>query len=128
FRASNITLLANLGLAETNACIAHCVWPEPDEIGVLASGGASVVHCPSCNLKLGSGVAPIADYLEQGVNVALGADGAASNNRLDAWSELRLAGLLAAYRSGAAAVPAFELFEMATVGGARALGLDADTG
>jgi 5-methylthioadenosine/S-adenosylhomocysteine deaminase len=128
FRTSNITLLANLGLAETNACIAHCVWPEPDEIGVLASGGASVVHCPSCNLKLSSGVAPIADYLEQGVNVAIGADGAASNNRLDAWSELRLAGLLAAYRSGAAAVPAFDLFEMATVGGARALGLDAVTG
>ena len=63
FGVSNIQLLANLGLAETNACLAHCVWPEPEEFEILASGGASVVHCPSCNLKLSSGVAPIADYL-----------------------------------------------------------------
>ena len=68
----NIQLLANLGLAETNACFAHCVWPEPEEFDVLASGGATVVHCPSCNMKLGSGAAPIAEYLERGVNVALG--------------------------------------------------------
>ena len=128
FGVSNIQLLANLGLAETNACIAHCVWPEPGEIDVLASGGASVTHCPSCNLKLSSGVAPVADYVEQGVNVALGADGAASNNRLDAWEELRLAGLLGKFRSGPAALPAADLFEMATLGGARALGLDVDIG
>lgn len=128
FGASNIRLLANLGLAETNACLAHCVWPESDEIDVLASGGATVVHCPSCNLKLASGVAPIADYLDNGVNVALGADGAASNNRLDAWEELRLAGLLASFRRGPGAVGAADLFEVATLGGARALGLDADIG
>src|SRR5947209_3307967 len=89
FGVSNIRLLANLGLADTNACFAHCVWPEPDEFDILSSGGASVVHCPSCNMKLGSGIAPIAEYLDCGVNVALGADGAASNNRLDAWEELR---------------------------------------
>src|SRR5207247_1985216 len=82
----------------------------PEEFDILASGGASVVHCPSCNLKLSSGVAPIASYLEHGVNVALGADGAASNNRLDGWEELRLAGLLARFRDGAAAVPAPGLF------------------
>jgi len=128
FGTTNIRLLANLGLAETNACLAHCVWPEGDEIDVLASGGASVVHCPSCNLKLSSGVAPIAQYVESGVNVALGADGAASNNRLDCWEELRLAGLLARFRDGPSAVAAADLFEMATLGGARALGLDADIG
>ncbi len=128
FGAPNIRLLANMGLAETNACFAHCVWPEPEEFDILASGGASVVHCPSCNLKLSSGVAPIASYLEHGVNVALGADGAASNNRLDGWEELRLAGLLARFRDGAAAVAAPDLFELATLGGARALGLDADIG
>jgi 5-methylthioadenosine/S-adenosylhomocysteine deaminase len=104
FGVSNIKLLANLGLAETNACIAHCVWPEPDEFDVLATGGASVVHCPSCNLKLSSGIAPVAEYLERGVNVALAADGAAANNRLDGW------------------------FELATLAGARALGLDAEIG
>jgi len=128
FGASNIQLLANLGLADTNACLAHCVWPEPHETDVLATGGATVVHCPSCNLKLGSGVAPIANYLEAGVNVALGADGAASNNRLDAWEELRLTALLARFRDGPTAVSALEAFEIATLGGARALGLDADIG
>jgi 5-methylthioadenosine/S-adenosylhomocysteine deaminase len=128
FGVTNIQLLANLGLAETNACFAHCVWPEPDEFDVLASGGATVVHCPSCNMKLGSGAAPIAQYLERGVNVALGADGAASNNRLDGFEELRLAGLLARFRDGPPGVPALELFEMATIAGARALGLDADIG
>lgn len=128
FGAPNIQLLANLGLAETIACFAHCVWPEPQEFDVLASGGASVVHCPSCNMKLGSGAAPIAAFLERGVNVALGADGAASNNRLDGWEELRLAGLMAKFRDGAAALPAPDLFELATIGGARALGLDTDVG
>ena len=128
FGVSNLRLLANLGLADTNACFAHCVWPEPEEFDVLASGGASVVHCPSCNMKLGSGAAPVAEYLEQGVNVALGADGAASNNRLDGWEELRLAGLLGKFRSGPAALSAMEVFEMATIAGARALGLDVDIG
>jgi cytosine/adenosine deaminase-related metal-dependent hydrolase len=128
FGATNIRLLANLGLAETNACFAHCVWPEPEELDVLASGAASVVHCPSCNMKLGSGAAPIAEYLERGVNVALGADGAASNNRLDAWEELRLAGLLSRFRAGPPGISAVELFELATIGGARALGIDADIG
>ena len=128
FGVSNIRLLANLGLAETNACFAHCVWPEPDEFDILSSGGASVVHCPSCNMKLGSGAAPVAEYLERGVNVALGADGAASNNRLDGWEELRLAGLLGKFRDGHAALPAQDLFELATIGGARALGLDVDIG
>jgi cytosine/adenosine deaminase-related metal-dependent hydrolase len=128
FGVGNIRLLANMGLAETNACFAHCVWPEPEEFDVLSSGGATVVHCPSCNMKLGSGAAPIAEYLERGVNVALGADGAASNNRLDGWEELRLAGLLSRFREGPPGVAALELFEMATIGGARALGLDADIG
>src|SRR5262249_38509047 len=73
--------------------------------------------------KLGSGIAPIAQYLEQGVNVALGADGAASNNRLDGWEELRLAGLLAQLRDGPGAIAARDLFEAATLGGARGLGI-----
>ena len=129
FGVPNIRLLANLGLAETNACFAHCVWPEPEELDVLSSGGATVVHCPSCNMKLGSGAAPIADYLSRGVNVALGADGAASNNRLDGWEELRLAGLLSKFRDGpSGGASAMELFELATVGGARGLGLDAEVG
>jgi 5-methylthioadenosine/S-adenosylhomocysteine deaminase len=128
FGVSTIELLANMGLANTNACLAHCVWPEPHELDVLASRGASVVHCPSCNLKMASGVAPVADYLEHGVNVALGADGAASNNRLDGWEELRLTALLSAFRAGPSALSTADVFELATVGGARALGLDAEIG
>ena len=128
FGVPNIRLLANLGLTETSSCFAHCVWPEPEELDLLASSAASVVHCPSCNLKIGSGVAPIADFLDRGVNVALGADGAASNNRLDGWEELRLAGLLARLRGGPPGIGAYELFELATVGGARALTLDAEIG
>jgi 5-methylthioadenosine/S-adenosylhomocysteine deaminase len=128
FGAPNIQLLDNLGLADTNACFAHCVWPEPHELDILASGGASVVHCPSCNLKLGSGAAPIAEYLERGVNVALGADGAASNNRLDGWEEMRLAALLARLRDGPTALAAADVFELATIAGARALGIDVDVG
>ena len=128
FGAPNIQLLANLGLTETPSCFAHCVWPEPEEIDVLASGLATVVHCPSCNMKLASGSAPILEYLNRGVNVALGADGAASNNRLDGWEELRIAGLLSRLRDGPMAASAADLFEAATIAGARALGLDADIG
>jgi 5-methylthioadenosine/S-adenosylhomocysteine deaminase len=128
FATSTIELLASLGLCEGNVCLAHCVWPEAGELDTLAAGGAHVLHCPSCNLKLGSGVAPVVDYLEAGINVALGADSAASNNRLDGWEELRLAALLATCRSGPEALPAAAAFELATLGGARALGLDGQIG
>ncbi len=128
FHQPNIQLLANVGLAGANACLAHCVWPEPRELELLAQSEASVVHCPSSNLKLASGIAPVAEYLERGVNVALGADGAACNNRLDVWEELRLAALLAKEHSGPDAVSAVEAFELATLGGARALGLESEIG
>jgi 5-methylthioadenosine/S-adenosylhomocysteine deaminase len=126
--APNIRALADLGLAGTRVCLAHCVWPEPAEIDLLASSGTNVVHCPSANLKLASGIAPIADYLARGINVSLGADGSAANNRLDGWEELRLAALLGRLRNGAEALPARRVFEMATLGGARALGLDHEIG
>ncbi len=128
FRVPNVQLLASIGLAGSNACLAHCVWVEPSELDVLEQSGATVVHCPSSNLKLASGIAPIAAYLERGVNVALGADGAACNNRLDVWEELRLAALLAKEHSGPESVSAVEAFELATLGGARALGLESEIG
>ena len=100
----------------------------PPNVANSKSCAAGTAAGPSCNLKLSSGIAPVATYLERGVNVAIAADGAASNNRLDGWSELRLAGLLAKLHDGPAAVPAAQLFELATLGGARALGLDAEVG
>jgi cytosine/adenosine deaminase-related metal-dependent hydrolase len=124
----NIVALADLRLVHSNAVLAHCVWPEPDEIGLLASLGAHVAHCPSANLKLASGIAPIRDYLAAGVNVGLGSDGAACNNLLDAWEELRLAALLAKLAGGAGAIPAQRVFELATLSGARALGLATEIG
>jgi 5-methylthioadenosine/S-adenosylhomocysteine deaminase len=120
---TSIRLLADSGLLGPRTCLAHCVWLEPHDVDLQAGSGAHVVHCPSCNLKLGSGIAPVADYLARGVDVALGADGAAANNRLDAWQEMRLAALLAALRGGPGILPALRAFEMATLGGARALGL-----
>lgn len=125
---SNLQALADLGLLGPQTCLAHCVWPEPREVDLLLDSRAHVVHCPSCNLKLGSGIAPVVDYLDRGINVALGADGAASNNRLDGWEELRLAALLAKVRHGPDALPAARAFELATLGGARALGLEDQVG
>jgi 5-methylthioadenosine/S-adenosylhomocysteine deaminase len=91
----------------------------------LAQHGSSVAHCPSSNLKLACGIAPIQSMLERGVNVGLGTDGAASNNRLDLMTEMRTAALLAKGASGnATAAPAATALHMATLASARALGLD----
>lgn len=102
----------------------HAVHLDTTEIDSLARYGASVAHCPSSNLKLASGIARISDLVEAGVNVALGTDGAASNNRLDLFEEMRLAALLAKGVSGRAdTMPARTALAMATLNGARALGL-----
>ena len=107
----------------------HGVHLEPAEIELLAQHGCSVAHCPSSNLKLASGIAPLATLTEFGVNVGLGTDGAASNNRLDVFLEMRLASLLAKGHSGRAdSVNAHQALRMATLGGARALGLDSEIG
>src|SRR5207247_902873 len=99
------------------------------EIALLARNGASVAHCPSSNLKLASGFAPVAKLQAAGVNLALGSDGAASNNRLDVFEEMRLAALLAKAVAGdAAALPAHAALRAATLGGARALGLETRAG
>jgi 5-methylthioadenosine/S-adenosylhomocysteine deaminase len=99
------------------------------EIDLLAKQGASVVHCPSSNLKLASGFAPVHSLLKKGVNVALGTDGAASNNRLDMFQEMRTAALLAkAVSDDPQAMPAHTALRAATLSGAKALGLEKITG
>jgi 5-methylthioadenosine/S-adenosylhomocysteine deaminase len=116
--------LDRLGLLTERLIAVHAVHLDDAEIALLAARGASVAHCPSSNLKLASGIARVTDLLARGVNVALGTDGAASNNRLDLLAEARLAALLAKGASGdAAAAPAAAILEAATLGGARALGL-----
>ena len=115
--------LAGLGLLGPNLISVHSVHLTPEEIALLARHGCSVAHCPSSNLKLASGFAPVAALLAAGVNVALGTDGAASNNRLDLFEEMRLAALLAKAAAGdAQAMPAQAALRAATLGGAIALG------
>jgi 5-methylthioadenosine/S-adenosylhomocysteine deaminase len=107
----------------------HMTQLTADEIAHYATTGAHIVHCPESNLKLASGFCPVADCLAAGINVALGTDGAASNNDLDMFGEMRTAALLAKGVSGdASAVPAMTALEMATINGAKALGLDAQIG
>lgn len=107
----------------------HAVHLDDSEIRLLADAGCSIAHCPTSNLKLASGIARIAEMDAAGINIGLGTDGAASNNRLDMFGEMRLAALLAKGSSGdAAALPAATALRMATLNGAKALGLDAITG
>lgn len=121
--------LARLSLTGPNLIAVHAVHMSPEDMAELAAARAHAVHCPSSNLKLASGIAPVSQMLQAGVNVALGTDGAASNNRLDVFEEMRLAALLAKAQSGdAAQLPAAQALEMATLSGARALGIDDEIG
>jgi 5-methylthioadenosine/S-adenosylhomocysteine deaminase len=116
--------LEKLGLLGPDFIAVHAVHLDPAEIALLARHGCSVAHCPASNLKLASGIAPVARMLSAGINVGLGTDGAASNNRLDLMAEMRLAALLAkAEALDAEAVPAHTALRMATLSAAEALGL-----
>ena len=121
--------LRALGIVGPNLISVHSVHLTAGEIEMLARHGSSVAHCPSSNLKLASGFAPVAALLAEGVNVGLGTDGAASNNRLDGFQEMRQAALLAkAVARNAEALPAHQALRLATLGGAKAIGLDARIG
>jgi len=121
--------LESLGLLTERLIAVHAVHLAGSEIAALARAGSSVAHCPSSNLKLASGFARVGELLAHGVNVGIGTDGAASNNRLDMFQEMRTTALLAKGVAGSAeAVPAHEALRLATLGGARALGLDAGIG
>ncbi|OUS31518.1 N-ethylammeline chlorohydrolase [Gammaproteobacteria bacterium 45_16_T64] len=124
-----IARLEQLKLLTPQLQAAHMTQLNDDEIQLLAKHGVNVIHCPESNLKLASGFCPIAKLSAAGVNVALGTDGAASNNDLDMFSEMRTAALLAKGVSGdPSAIPASEAIAMATFNGARALGIDDLTG
>jgi len=124
----NVAYLDSLGLTGRHVALAHCVHLSNDEIKTLKSTGTNVVHCPSSNLKLGSGIAPIAKLLDEGISVSLGADGAACNNRLDMFTEMRTAALLQKALHGPEVLPAGRVLRMATIDGARAIGLDSEIG
>lgn len=124
----NVEYLHDLGLSGPHVTLAHGVWLTEQERGLLRETGTVVCHCPSSNLKLASGVAPVPELLEQGVAVCLGADGAPCNNNLDLFLEMRLAALLHKPRLGPKAMAPLQVLELATLGGARALGLEAEVG
>jgi 5-methylthioadenosine/S-adenosylhomocysteine deaminase len=125
---SNIEYLAAVRLASPRLCAAHCVWVDDREQALLREHDVKVMHCPSSNLKLGSGLAPVVEMRGRGITVSLGADGAACNNRLDMFEEMRLAALLQATRRAPGALTARDALTMATRDGARTLGLDDEIG
>ncbi len=128
YGASPTQLLERAGFFRTPTIAAHCVHLSDADIEILALGNVSAVHCPSSNLKLASGIAPVTKYIAAGINVAIGTDGAASNNNLDMFEEMHIASLL---QKGATldplALPAAQTLAMATKSGALALGRT-DTG
>jgi len=124
----NVAYLNQVGLTGRHVALAHCVHLSDDEIDILLETQTNVVHCPSSNLKLGSGIAPVAKLLDRGVSVSLGADGAACNNRLDMFTEMRTAALLQKALHGPEVLPAQRVLRMATIEGAMALGLESEIG
>lgn len=124
----NIEFLHSVGFTGHDVCLAHCVHPNPREEALLAETGTSVLHCPTANLKLASGVAPVPAYLRAGINVALGSDGAPCNNRLDLFGEMRMAALVQKPLHGPAALTAAEVLHLATLGGARAMRWEEEMG
>ncbi|CAH0515105.1 unnamed protein product [Peronospora belbahrii] len=121
--------LKRMGLLSEHLICAHMTQLTKDEMDDVAEAGAHVAHCPSSNLKLASGIAPIAEMIKRGVNVGIGTDGAASNNSLDMFGEMKLAAILAKVQTlQSSSLPAVEVLQMATLNGARALGLEKDIG
>jgi 5-methylthioadenosine/S-adenosylhomocysteine deaminase len=129
YHESPLARLDRLGATGPGFVAIHAVHLDARDVDLLAAQGCHVVHCPGSNMKLASGIAPVPALLDRGVNVALGTDGAASNNRLDVLDEMRLAGMLAKVTTGdPATLPAATLLRMGTLNGATALGLDARIG
>jgi 5-methylthioadenosine/S-adenosylhomocysteine deaminase len=125
---SNIGYFRDVGLASPRLCAAHCVWVDDEEQELLAAHDVKVLHCPGSNLKLGSGIASVPEMLARGVCVSLGSDGAACNNHLDMFGEMRLAAMLQSVRSRPGALSARQAVTMATRHGARTLGLETEIG
>ncbi len=124
----NIEYLDQLGLTGPRTVLAHCVWAMDGEMAILEKTRTSVAHCPSSNLKLGSGIAPVSEMVTRGIRVTLGADGAPCNNRLDMLTEMRTAALLQKVRRGPESIPARLALRLATIEAARALGLEGEVG
>src|SRR5437660_2242949 len=124
----NVAYLDSLGISGAHVLLAHCIHLDTEEMETLARTKTNVAHCPSSNLKLGSGLARIAEMLARTIPVSLGADGAACNNRLDMFTEMRTAALLQKLAHGPEVLPAARVLRLATIDGAAALSLDKEIG
>ncbi|MBI4536034.1 MAG: 5'-deoxyadenosine deaminase [Ignavibacteriae bacterium] len=124
----NVEFFESLNILHSNTCLAHCIWLNEKEERLLAERKSKVLHCPSSNLKLGSGIARIPQLRSKGITVSLGADGAPCNNNLDIFKEMRLAALVQKPLNGPTATDAKTIFEMATLGGAETLGISNEIG
>ena len=125
----NIKYLHKLGLTGEKLVLAHCIWLDDEEMKILAETGTHIAHCPNSNMKLASGIAKIPELLEMGANVSIGADGAPCNNNLDMFKEMSSAALIQKARLLSPTVmPAHKVFEMATLNGAKALGMEDQLG
>ena len=124
----NVAYFGHLGMLGPHTTLAHCVWLTANEHRLLRETGTCVCHCPGSNLKLASGFAKVPELLEEHVSLSLGSDGAPCNNNLDIFVEMRLAALIHKPRAGPTAVSAEQVLEMATMGGARAIGMDHEVG
>ncbi|MFZ5354830.1 MAG: 5'-deoxyadenosine deaminase [Bacillota bacterium] len=125
----NVKYLQRIGLTGPNLILAHCIWLDDEEMKILADTGTKISHCPSSNMKLASGIAKIPELLEMGAFVSIGADGAPCNNNLDMFREMRNAAMIQKVRLlSPTAMPAERVFELATLGGAKAMGLENETG
>ncbi|ASS67305.1 MULTISPECIES: 5'-deoxyadenosine deaminase [unclassified Paenibacillus] len=124
----NIAYLDHIGLATDRLILAHCIWLDDNEKRIIRERGVHVSHCPGSNLKLASGIAEVPDMLDTSISVSLGADGAPCNNNLDMFNEMRLAALIQKPVHGPTSMDARSVFRMATIGGAKAVGMSADIG
>jgi cytosine/adenosine deaminase-related metal-dependent hydrolase len=124
----NITYLDHIGLAGKRLILAHCIWLTEEEKTIIRNRGVHVSHCPGSNLKLASGIAQVPQMADMGINLGLGADGAPCNNNLDMFQEMRLAALIQKPVHGPTAMNARQIFRMATIDGAKAVGLENEIG
>ncbi|SFG21757.1 5'-deoxyadenosine deaminase [Sporolactobacillus nakayamae] len=124
----NIAYLDHIGLAGKRLILAHCIWLTEEEKTIIRNRGVHVSHCPGSNLKLASGIAQVPQMADMGINLGLGADGAPCNNNLDMFQEMRLAALIQKPVHGPTAMNARQIFRMATIDGAKAVGLENEIG
>ena len=128
FGKENIEYFNSIGVLDDHTVLAHCIHVNDSEMKTMKKQNSRASHCPSSNLKLGSGIANIPKYLSEGINVSLGADGAPCNNNLSVFNEMRLAALIQKPIHGPTSMDAKTVFKLATIEGARALHLENEIG